>query len=195
MANSFSLRKYNIINNFRVNVFRLVVFFLFTVVFKACDYGLPDEYTADPMYATIVDEETGLPIQGAQVIAYWELKAGLQGNHNQGVLRVDSIFTKKDGTFYFDSWGPIKVPPTADSGARFIRHGPLVMIYHEWYNIKVIYSSRKDDKKAHRVWKENGTNIHLKACSDEKVCNRAKSDFTSICGALKITECSERYLE
>jgi hypothetical protein len=64
--------------------------------------------SADPIDSRVVDVETGAPIEGAVVLAYWELHPGsLSGDARPcGAANVEDTVTDKDGNFHLPGWGP-----------------------------------------------------------------------------------------
>lgn len=61
---------------------------------------------SDPITATVVDPESGQPIEGVVVVADWELKGGLEGGNPVGHLAVMEAVTDQAGKFHFAGWGP-----------------------------------------------------------------------------------------
>jgi hypothetical protein len=61
-----------------------------------------------PIDSQVVDAETGKPIEGAVVVAYWELKPGsLTGDSLPcGAANVEETVTDKEGEFHIPGWGP-----------------------------------------------------------------------------------------
>lgn len=68
--------------------------------------------SADPIDATLVDADTGKPLAGVPVVAYWALKSGsLTGDSLPcGAASVEEAVTDKNGKFHIPGWGPIKGP-------------------------------------------------------------------------------------
>lgn len=66
--------------------------------------------SADPVDATLADADTGQPLAGVPVVAYWELEGGSFTGHSMpcGTARVEEAVTDKDGKFHFSGWGPVK---------------------------------------------------------------------------------------
>ncbi len=55
--------------------------------------------------AQVVDADTGAPIEGAIVVANWQLIGGtLDGPRNRGTLDAKETLTDKDGRFHFDAF-------------------------------------------------------------------------------------------
>ncbi len=65
----------------------------------------PRFYSAKPIEAWIVDEDTGKPLKNVVVVIYWELHGGMQP-HPVGQLTIMETVTDKNGRFYFPAWGP-----------------------------------------------------------------------------------------
>jgi len=63
-------------------------------------------YTSEPIYARLVDRETGNPIKDALVVASWEAQTGMEGGNFAGFVMVMETRTDADGWFRFEGWGP-----------------------------------------------------------------------------------------
>lgn len=70
-----------------------------------CDFATPKIYSADPITAWVVDADTGKPVEGANVLAVWEMKYGLE-NHGTNYAMVLEAVTDSDGRFSLPGWGP-----------------------------------------------------------------------------------------
>jgi hypothetical protein len=66
--------------------------------------------SADQIDSQVVDADTGAPLEGAIVVAHWELQQGsLTGDGLPcGAANVEEAVTGKDGRFHIAAWGPIK---------------------------------------------------------------------------------------
>ena len=87
-------------------------------------------YSADPVYARVVDADTDKPIQGVAVVAYWELYQGsITGDGMPcGAANVAEAVTDKDGWFRIPGWGPVK------GTCGIMRNGnPLVYFFKPGY--------------------------------------------------------------
>lgn len=64
---------------------------------------------ADPIDSQVVDADTGRPIEGAVVVAYWQLHRGSIGGDALpcGAANVEEAVTDKDGNFHLPGWGPV----------------------------------------------------------------------------------------
>src|SRR5882724_8924242 len=101
----------------------------------ACAMGSPF-YTAEPFSAQVVDDETGQPIAGANVVANWELvSGGLDGQRHMGQLEVKETVTDASGRFSFE--GFTRANPTLGElrGAD-----PRVLVFKGGYESKTYYS-------------------------------------------------------
>lgn len=77
-----------------------------TLIFLGCSAtGLavpPAFYSAKEIRATVVDEETGRPLEGVVAVAIWQLEpSGLQIR-----LQVTEAVTDAQGQFFIPGWGP-----------------------------------------------------------------------------------------
>jgi hypothetical protein len=109
----------------------LCIFFSQAIVFNAtsfaeaaglCDIA-PDEYVMEPIRGKVVDEETGAPIEGAIVAAFWKTIQPLQ------YLKIEESVTNVNGEFFFAGWGPIKRPKPG----CFYQEDPLLRIFKPGY--------------------------------------------------------------
>ena len=66
-------------------------------------------YSAEPVYAQVEDAETGKPLAGVVVVAYWALYDGNPngvGYRPCGAAYVEEALTGEDGRFRLPGWGP-----------------------------------------------------------------------------------------
>jgi hypothetical protein len=90
-------------------------------------------YTAEPIQAWVVDAETNQPIEGAIVVANWQLvRGGLDGPRYQGQLEVKEVVTDKAGRF--DLEGFTKPNPTL---AELRNEDPRILIFKAGYEYKI----------------------------------------------------------
>src|SRR5437762_5403722 len=61
-------------------------------------------YRAEPLAATVVDAESGEPLEGVIVVAHWEVDNPYGAAVAQ--VMVTETTTGKQGTFAFPAWGP-----------------------------------------------------------------------------------------
>jgi hypothetical protein len=72
--------------------------------------AITNTYSAKPITATVVDAETGEPLQGVNVVAHWMLEEKRSGIVVGDLDLMESV-TDKAGTFRFPAWRG-KAPPT-----------------------------------------------------------------------------------
>ena len=86
----------------------ILVLFICMGAGSGCAFGkIP--LSAAPIDSQVVDANTGKPIQGAVVVAYWQLRLGsLTGDSLPcGAANVEEAVTDKEGRFRLPGWGPI----------------------------------------------------------------------------------------
>lgn len=93
----------------RVHTFTLIlVLFICTGARGSCAFGeIP--LSAAAIDSQVVDADTGKPIEGAVVVAYWQLQSGsLTGDGLPcGAANVEEAVTDNYGQFHIPGWGPI----------------------------------------------------------------------------------------
>lgn len=81
----------------------------------------PPFYSAKDIRATVVDEETGEPLEGVVVVALWEL----QQVSARPRLHITEAVTDAQGRFHIPGWGPKVRPPLAQLAHR----SPLLVLF------------------------------------------------------------------
>ena len=72
--------------------------------------------SAAPVTARVVDADTGKPLVGVAIEAYWELHEGSLFGHSSGcgAIYVEGAVTDSNGEFHIPGWGPITVYGSCD---------------------------------------------------------------------------------
>lgn len=74
----------------------------------------PAAYAAREVRGTVVDEQTGEPLEGVVVVAQWELVRevipGLRDTAPGERLRIEEAVTGHDGRYAIPAWGPLPRP-------------------------------------------------------------------------------------
>ncbi len=102
MENRFFLKS---IKKIFLNVCFLVL------IFPTVSCALPLKYSSEEIRGTIVDAETGQPIEGVVVSAYWDvnklhLAFGDVGSGTERTLIKFEVVTDKEGNYLIPAWGP-----------------------------------------------------------------------------------------
>src|SRR5262245_6707277 len=63
-------------------------------------------YRSEPIEAQVVDSASGRPVEGATVIANWQLEGGLDSGIPQEQLQILEALTDASGRFRLPGWGP-----------------------------------------------------------------------------------------
>lgn len=117
-------------------------------------------YTAAPIDARVVFADTGQPIEGAVVVANWQLVVGgIDGPHERGQLEVKEAVTDSDGRFHFD--GFTKMNPML---YELRNEDPRIVIFKPGYEYKIVVNhySDEDIPGSYRESDYNGKTISLK---------------------------------
>lgn len=92
-----------------MKIILVITFLLILIPLQACAHS--PFYSAKEIKATIVDAETGEPLEGVVVVAQWILFEGGIGHGGHGRrLEVLEAVTDKEGKFTITGWGPKRRP-------------------------------------------------------------------------------------
>jgi hypothetical protein len=92
------------------------------------------EYSSRPFSATVIDKETGRPIEGAVALAVWGLS--YYTGHRSGPLNVTEAVTGENGVFHMAGWGPLPVPPGEREVLAILEPGqPGIYIFKAGYGL------------------------------------------------------------
>ena len=119
-------------------------------------------YQFAPIEATVVDAETGVPIEGAVVTANWELvKGSLDGPRYFGQLDVKETVTDKNGRFRFEGF-----TKEDSSGAELRESDPQILIFKAGYEFQRFTNDYRDGgagmKMLERSAAVNGRTVKLR---------------------------------
>src|SRR6266481_987417 len=102
-------------------------FALLALVLLADCAGSPVYFMA-PINVSVVDADTSQPIEGANIVAYWQLR-DRYGPRDEGQLEIRETVTDEMGRFHFD--GFTKVNPTIYA---LQNEDPGIVIFKAGYN-------------------------------------------------------------
>jgi hypothetical protein len=118
-------------------------------------------YTADPIEAWVVDAETGKPIEGAVVVAHWQLRGfSLDSQTRRNQLEVIETASDRDGRFFVP--GFTKLNLTLE---RLREEDPKIVIFKPGFSIaggQSHYSSADPEPGAHRSSSLNGKRFQVR---------------------------------
>src|SRR5690349_3429199 len=84
-------------------------------------------YSAKPITATVVDSESGAPLEGVNVVAHWVLHDRTSWA-SIGELELLETVTDKDGKFHFPGWEG-KAPPRDGPYESRLNNGDPILIF------------------------------------------------------------------
>jgi hypothetical protein len=114
----------------RVLLSRATLATLFIMVVASCDWYGTRSFSADAITAYVVDADTGERIAGANVLASWVMKSGLENNTTSYAMVMEAV-SDASGKFTFPAWGPKDV-----SGRGQITDlAPLITIFKSGYKL------------------------------------------------------------
>jgi hypothetical protein len=119
-------------------------------------------YSAKEIHGTIVDADTGQPLEGVNIVAEWQIDRTTVGDEN-ALLHLTETVTGKDGKYTLPAWGPIGLPLRADFGQG---RDPLLSIFKSGYEPEYIQNDLVSDMRYRRTpvgeFKWNGATTKLK---------------------------------
>lgn len=119
--------------------------------------GITPYYTVAPIDAQVVDFDTKLPIDGALVVANWQLIIhDLHGEQRRGQLEVKETITDESGRFHFNGFTKLN-SMVYGLGAQ----DPKIIIFKAGYAYSRI-ANNHTNTGAYRKAGVNGTVIKLK---------------------------------
>lgn len=122
----------------RAFVLGLLAFVAVTVTPGGAEGIVPAFYSAKEIRARVVDAETDQPIEGAIVVAVWELDP-ISGEGPR--LQVAEVLTDAQGQFFFPGWGPKPRPPLTEFGTK----SPYLLIFKRGYVPVRLHNARKSE--------------------------------------------------
>lgn len=134
-------------------------FFALLMLLPLTSCGGTPYYKAAPIDAVVVDAETNLPIEGALVVANWQLMVSvLDGQRTKGQLEVKETSTDKSGRFHFDGFTKLN-PMLYKLGAL----DPQIVIFKGGYRYERITNTYgRSTPGAYREAAVNGTVVKLR---------------------------------
>jgi hypothetical protein len=118
----------------------------------------PPSYSAKEIRATLVDEDSGQPLEGVVVVAQWVLWVAGPGGHGPR-LHVQETVTNSTGQFYFPGWGPKPNPRYPIT--RLVDRDPLLSFFKPGYRPRTV-QNRWDRNESVRFSEWDGKTITLK---------------------------------
>jgi hypothetical protein len=137
--------------------------------------------SAEPVSARVVDKDTGEPIAGVVVVAYWGLHRGsFTGDALPcGAAGVEEAVTDQDGTFDIPGWGPIS------SSCDMMSSQPLLILFKPGYDPKAVNNptySIETVSVSRSVW--NGKTLELPKYPDMDLRKATSPSYASEFGGL-----------
>lgn len=122
-------------------------------------------YSAQPIEAWVVDEQTKRPLEGVVVVAHWKLMRGTVGGRVPvGTMMILETVTDSKGRFSFPAWGPL-----ANTTDGHLEHeDPEIFFFKPGYfsgSLSNHYAVPYLDKPSRRRSEWNGKTIDLRPFS------------------------------
>ncbi len=106
---------------------------MITFAIPACAW--PVTYSAEPIEAWLIDDETKEPIEGAIIVAHWVLEGGIHVDR-VGELVILEAVSDKSGRSHFPAWGPIR----HWKSSRLTNYDPEILIFKNGYKYQRLFN-------------------------------------------------------
>lgn len=128
--------------------------------------GCSTMLSAEPVTARVVDADTGKPLAGVAVMAYWELHNGSLTGHSFGcgAVDVEGSVTDQEGQFHIPGWGPVSI--FGSCGMR--EASPSMILFKSGYYAHGVNNNPLDPLGTVSVSRSrwNGKTIQLRVVKD-----------------------------
>ena len=123
-----------------------------TLAFLVQGCAISQTYSAKPITATVVDAETGEPLEGVHVVAHWLLHDRTSWR-SAGDLELMESVTDKEGQFHFPGWKGKAPPKVGLYTARLDNVDPGMVLFKTGYQPRGV----DNDLQPERLRDENHT--------------------------------------
>lgn len=140
---------------------------------------------SDAIDSRVIDAVTGQPIQGAVVVAYWEMHRGSFAGDSLpcGAANVEEAVTDKNGKFHIPGWGPIH------SSCDMRSFDPFLYVFKSGYGYARVGNYPLDPPFVtftHSEW--NGKPIKLMKYPDLDLTKTGIHSYAADFGSLNVDE-------
>jgi hypothetical protein len=124
----------------------------------------PAAYSARPLAARVVDDESGAPLAGVIVVAQWklvrEVVPGAMQKAYGDTMRIEETETDADGRFAFAGWGPVPRP----AGFHLEHQDPQLLLFKAGHYPRRVENEprAKPVQSAERASQWDGATIRLR---------------------------------
>lgn len=152
---------------------------------SGCAAVFGSSLSADATDSQVLDAETGQPIEGAVVVAYWEMHRGSIAGDSLpcGAASVEEAVTDKDGKFHIPGWGPVH------SSCDMRSFDPFLYVFKSGYSFARVGNYPVDPPfvtSTHSEW--NGKPIKLKRFPDPDLRKTGIKSYAANFGELNVDE-------
>jgi len=100
-------------------------------------------YSAKPISATVVDNDTGRPLEGVNIVVTWELEyVKMEGfyseSRGEGLMTQMEAVTGSDGKFYIPGWGPAPIPSGLPERSMLSPMQPSIRLFKSGYRTHTV---------------------------------------------------------
>lgn len=140
--------------------------FLGIVFCSACQQPSAAQLSAESVAARVVDADTGQPLVGVAIMAYWELHQGSFTGHALpcGAVDIEEAVTDEKGDFRIPGWGPV----TLSSSCDMRDENPSLILFKSGYSERGLNNNPMNPLKtvsvSQSIW--NGQTIKMREFPD-----------------------------
>jgi len=118
-------------------------------------------YRANPVEAWVIDAESGRPVDGALVVANWQLEGGLDSGIPRGQLQILETVTDAAGRFELPGWGP-RIVFSGHASWKW----PQILIFKSGYRYALVMNEPATGREAIARSQWHGKKIGLTRIAD-----------------------------
>ena len=108
-------------------------------------------YSAEPITAVVVDEESRQALEGVHVLVLWDLQDSDGGGGPYWIF--EETITDKEGRLHFPGWGPKPVPRNlGDPAWRLGPDQPAIYLFKPGYSLEAVHNPWESWMLGNRAW-------------------------------------------
>ena len=148
----------------------------------SCQQPSAETLFAEPVAARVVDADTGQPLAGVVIMAYWDLHQGSLTGHapSCGAADIEEAVTDENGDFQIPGWGPVT------SSCDMRAENPSLILFKSGYYERGVNNNPVNPLKtvtvSQSIW--DGQTIKMRKFSNMDLIDNGPRSYASEFGGL-----------